>query len=69
QIHLGQTEEVATELMLNDDPSLEPIYEKLDKHLRVVDRSGQSLKDIERYANECNEYHFEGQTDVVMIDY
>ncbi|WP_077622033.1 DnaB-like helicase C-terminal domain-containing protein [Sediminibacillus massiliensis] len=69
QIHLDQTEEAVTELMLNDDPSLDPIYETLDKHLRVIDRSGQSLKDIENYANECNEYHFDGQVDVIMIDY
>lgn len=69
QIHLDQTEEVVTDLMLADDPSLEPIYEMLDKHLRVIDKSGQSLKDIEQYAIACNESHFEGQADVIMVDY
>src|SRR5690606_20561311 len=69
QIHLGQTEEVVTELILNDDPSLEPLYAELDKYLRVIDCSGQSLRDIERYVIECIENHFNGQTDVIMIDY
>lgn len=69
QIHLNQTEEVVTELILADDPSLEPIYEMLDKHLRVIDRSGQSLKDIENYVHMCNDSHFDGPTDVVMVDY
>lgn len=69
KIHLNQTDEVVTEMILNDEPSLEPIYEKLDEHLRVIDKSGQSLSDIEQFANACNEEEFNGQVDVVMIDY
>ena len=69
QIHLNQTEEAVTELILNDEPSLEPIYETLDKHLRTVDKSGQTLKDIENYARMCNENHFDTPIDVIFIDY
>ena len=69
QIHLGKTEEEVTRIVMNDDPILAPFIEKMDKHLRVIDRSGQSLKDIENYVRICNESHFDTPVDVVMIDY
>lgn len=69
QIHLGLTEQQVTSLVLNGDDRLSPIYEKLDRHLRVIDRSDQSLQDIENYVRMCNENEFDSKTDVVMIDY
>jgi len=69
QIHLGLTESQVTNLVLNDDSELDRIYKKMDRHLRIIDRSGQSLEDIERYVQICNETEFDTQTDVVMIDY
>jgi len=69
QIHLGLTEKQVTDLVLNDDQQLLPIYETLDRHLRVIDRSDQSLQDVENYVRMCNENEFASPTDVVMIDY
>ncbi|WP_077325727.1 DnaB-like helicase C-terminal domain-containing protein [Virgibacillus siamensis] len=67
QIHFDQTEEEVTKMVLNDEPALEPIYEKLDRHFKTVDRSGQSLQDVENYALMCKEA---GEPlDVIFIDY
>src|SRR5699024_2751624 len=67
QIHMGFTEQQVTDLVLSDNKGLEPIYEKLDKHLKVVDRSGQTLQDIENYVRMCNDTGF--PVDAVFIDY
>jgi DNA primase len=69
QIHLGLTEKQVTDLVLNDDEQLKPIYETMDRHLRVIDRSDQSLQDVENYVRMCNENEFTSPTDVVMVDY
>src|SRR5699024_11870000 len=67
QIHMGLTEKQVTDLVLSDNEGLEPIYEKLNKHLKVVDRSGQTLQDIENYVRMCNDTGF--PVDAVFIDY
>src|SRR5699024_3057591 len=67
QIHMGLTEQQVTDLVLSDNEGLEPIYEKLNKHLKVVDRSGQTLQDIENYVRMCNDTGF--PVDAVFIDY
>lgn len=69
QIHLGLTEQQVSELVLNDDPSIEPIIEKIDRHLRIIDKSGQSLADIDRYINQCRDEEFPDGVDIVMVDY
>lgn len=69
QIHMGLTEKQITEIVLADDDRIDNIYETLDRHLRVVDRSGQTLQDIENYVLMCNESEFAEPVDVVFIDY
>jgi DNA primase len=69
QIHFGVEEEKVTEMVLNDHPDLQPLDEVMNRYLRVIDRSGQSLQDIENYARMCNENHFDTPVDVIMIDY
>lgn len=68
QIHLNQTEDAISDLVMNDDPSTEPFEEMLDNHLRIVDESGQTVQDIENYARMASE-QFDTQTDVIVIDY
>ena len=69
QIHLGETEQKVTEMALAEDERLLETIETLDKHLRIIDKSGQTLDDVERYINLVNEEHFADGVDMVMIDY
>ena len=68
KIHLGQNDSVVADLVMKDDPSLEPIEAALDERLRVVDESGQTVQDIENFIRLASE-QFDTQTDAVVIDY
>jgi replicative DNA helicase/5S rRNA maturation endonuclease (ribonuclease M5) len=58
---LVQSGEVDTELM--------ELSQKLENHLKIVDRGGQTLFDVEMYAKIANDSIFDTQVDVIFVDY
>lgn len=71
QIHKEMTESKVSNLVLSGkaDPELMDLNKKMDEHLRIIDRPGQTLKDIERYAMVANESVFDKPVSLIVIDY
>lgn len=71
QIHKKIAEGKASKLVVSGeaDQELIELNIKMDEHLRIIDRPGQSLKDIERYVTVANETVFDEPISLVVIDY
>ena len=52
------------------DQDIIEISNKMDQHIKIVDRDGQSLVDVDRYVKVANDAAvFDGPVDVVFVDY
>jgi replicative DNA helicase/5S rRNA maturation endonuclease (ribonuclease M5) len=71
QIHKQMTEGKVAQLVSagEADEELIKLNQIMDERLRVVDRGGQSLKDVERYIKIANEQIFDKPVSMVVIDY
>jgi replicative DNA helicase len=71
QMHLEEPEGKVANLALNgnaDDRVISLIH-KLENRLRIVDKGGQTLRDIEMYARIANDSVFDNPVGMVVIDY
>jgi DNA primase len=58
------------ELIMNGDPIVNQVLEKIGKKLYIVDENNLSMHDIERYINTINTRNImEGGVDVIVVDY
>lgn len=58
------------ELIMNSDPVVNQVLEKIGKKLYIVDENNLSMHDIERYINTINTRNImEGGVDVIVVDY
>jgi replicative DNA helicase len=71
QIHKELPEGKVTTLVRSGkaDSDIVDLATKMDERLRIVDRPGQTLKDIERYVMVANEEIFDKPVGLVVIDY
>lgn len=58
------------ELIMNNDPVVNQVLEKIGKKLYIVDENNLSMHDIERYINTINTRNImDGGVDVIVVDY
>lgn len=58
------------ELIMDGDPVVNQVLEKIGKKLYIVDENNLSMHDIERYINTINTRNImEGGVDVIVVDY
>ena len=58
------------ELIMNNDPVVNQVLEKIGKKLYIVDENNLSMHDIERYINTINTRNImDGGVDVIIVDY
>ena len=71
QIHKDLPENKVIEFALSgrEDKDIDILVEKMNKHLRVIDRGGQTLQDVELYAKVANKTVFEKPVSLIVIDY
>ena len=69
QIHFDALEREIKDWVLSGDKRIDYPAKMFNKHLRVVDKGGQSLKDIENFAIMANESHFTNPVGLIVIDY
>lgn len=68
QIHYDEVEGKVANMVLGDKLTDDYFLTEMNKRLRIVDRSGQTVDDIERYAIMANEL-FDKPASVIVIDY
>lgn len=66
---LGKSVDAVDDLIRNNDPTVEAVLDKLKEHLYVVDKNGLTIQQVDAYVKEANVTLFDGQLDVVFIDY
>ena len=61
-------EDVKAKLLAGDELALK-VQKALDKKLLIIDQNTLSTDDIRRYINVANAIRFDGQTDMIIVDY
>lgn len=61
-------EDVKAKLLAGDELALK-VQKALDKKLLIIDQNTLSTDDIRRYINVANAIRFDGQTDMIVVDY
>lgn len=58
------------QMVMDCDPLIASVKEKLDKHLLIVDENNMSVNDIERYVQMANTKNLFGSpVDMIVVDY
>lgn len=68
QIHHDETQGKVAHMVTEGDLN-QSFIDLMNKRLRIVDRSGQTVDDIELYATMANETHFDKPLGMIVIDY
>ena len=63
------TEEDVKAKLLNGDELALTVQKALNKKLLIVDQNNLSIKEIRTYINVANTMVFDGQTDMIIVDY
>ena len=66
---LEKSTEELDHLVRDNDPIVEQCLSKLKEHLYVVDKNGLTIQQVDAYVKEANAKLFDGNLDVVFIDY
>ena len=66
---LGKDIESVDRLIRDCDPTVGLCLDKLKEHLYIVDKNGLNISQIDSYVKEANATLFDGNLDVVFIDY
>lgn len=61
--------DIVDQRLLEGDPMVYAILEKLKEHIFVIDKNGLSIKELDDYVKEANAKLFDGQLDCIFIDY
>ena len=61
-------EDVRQKLLAGDELALK-VEKALNKKLLIIDQNTLSVDDIKKYINVANAIKFEGQTDMIIVDY
>lgn len=66
---LGRSSDIIDEMLLQNDPQIYQILDKLKEHLYVIDKNGLSIEQIDAYVKDANAKMFDGKLDCIFIDY
>ena len=66
---LGRPTDIVDKMLLEGDPLVYRILDKLKEKLYVVDKNGLSISQVDAYVKDANAKLFDGNLDVVFIDY
>lgn len=66
---MKKTEKEVEKLLLENDDLALKVQKALDKKLLIIDKNNLTVDDIRRYINVANTMVFNGQTDMIIIDY
>ncbi len=66
---LKTTEDKVREKLLNGDSEALLVQKALNKKLFIIDQNNLTINDIKKYINIANTMVFDGQTDVIILDY
>lgn len=71
QRHNGLTKNQAERLIVSGeaDDRLIQLITTMDEQIRIIDRPGQSIEDIDTYISSANKVVFDKPVDIVVIDY
>ena len=66
---MKKTEKEVSQLLLEGDDLALKVQKALGKKLLIIDQNNLSVDDIRKYINVANTMVFEGQTDMIVVDY
>lgn len=66
---LARPVEIVDEMIKQGDVLVYNCLDKLKEHLYIIDKNGLDIKQMDSYIKDANAKLFEGQLDVVFIDY
>lgn len=66
---LKRSSDVVDQMILDGDPLVYNVLEKLKEYLYVVDKNGLTIQEVDAYIKEANAKKFDGQLDCIFIDY
>lgn len=66
---LGRPTEIVDQMLVEGDPLVYRVLDKLKQKLYVVDKNGLSISQVDAYVKDANAKLFDGNLDVVFIDY
>jgi replicative DNA helicase len=69
QMHMDEVEGKVANMVLEDKLNMDSFIEKMDRRLRIVDKPGQTVDDIENFAEMANESEFDNPLSLIVIDY
>lgn len=66
---LERSSDVVDQMILEGDPLVYNVLEKLKEYMYVVDKNGLTIQEVDAYVKDANAKKFDGQLDCIFIDY